>query len=126
MSWIKGLFGIKAQPRNALEEAQKIAATLIPIGYRRIASLNGCAPTPSTSDSKIMEIYKTVGTAFRDVSHQRGEHLKAEHINTIVLKFLQIHEKMSAEFFSQHLAYEVDLYAKSGLRTDYQRDLKLF
>jgi len=47
-------------------------------------------------------------------------------MNTIVLKFLQIYENMPAEFFSQHLAYEVDLYAKNGLRPDYQRDLKLF
>ena len=44
----------------------------------------------------------------------------------IALKFLQIHEQYGQSFFEQHLAYELDLFLKSGLREEYQRELRLF
>lgn len=94
-------------------------------GYRHIASQNGCAPTQSTSDDQILQIYRKVGTAFRAVAEERGEHLTAGPINTVVLKFLQVREKMGDAFVDEHLSYELAKYRKEGLRPEYQRDLDL-
>lgn len=71
-------------------------------------------------------MYKKVGTAFREVSDQRGERLPAGTLNYIVWKFLQVSEMLGHEMVDQHLAYETQKYLQEGLRPDYQQDLKLF
>lgn len=126
MGWLGRLFGMKRSPKNALEETLSVAKVLVVSGYRQIAAHNNCAPSSSTSDEQIFEIYQRVGTAFREISKRRGEHLHAGHMNTIVLKFYQVHENMGAEVFEQHLLYETKLYETNGLRSEYQRDLRLF
>lgn len=126
MGWLGRLFGTERAPKNALEEGLRAAKILVVSGYRQVASHNNCAPSSSIPDDLIFEIYQKVGTAFRKVSTQRGEHLQAGHMNTIVLKFYQVYEKMGAKFFEEHLLYETKLYETNGLRPDYQRDLRLF
>jgi|JI6StandDraft_1071083.scaffolds.fasta_scaffold655895_1 hypothetical protein len=124
-----GLFDIfkkKEQPKTMLDQVQALAGPLIVNGYRKIAAANNIAPTAKTSDQKIIEIYQRVGSAFREASNQRGEHIPAGHLNTVVLKFFQVYEMMGDTMFYEHLKYEVDKYIQEGLRPDYKQDLKLF
>lgn len=124
-----GLFDFlkkKEQPSTLLEQVQKIAGPLIVNGYRKIAFLKGIAPTAKTSDQKIIDIYQIVGSAFREASSQRNEFIPAGYMNTIVLQFFQVFEKMGETFFFEHLKYEVERYIHEGLREDCKKDLDLF
>jgi len=114
------------KPGSALEAALEAGSVLIVSGYRRIAEQYGCAPSTMTSDEKIIEIYSRVLTAFRKASERRGEQIPAVFLNCIVLKFLQVHEKMPEHFFDQHLQYELDKYVAEGLRPEYRQELPLF
>ncbi len=114
------------QPQTLLDQIEDIGEKIIIDGYRRLAIQNDCAPTEKTSDCQIIEIYKKVGTAFREASEQRGELLPAGTLNNIVLKFINVKEMLGDEMFDQHLNYEVQKYFQEGLRPDYQYDLKLF
>ena len=116
----------KAKPRTMLDEVQELAAEAIPLAYRQLAEVNGCAPTSATSDQEIMAIYIKVMKAFHEASVQRGEHLSAEIKNYIVFKFLQVKEMMGPEMVEDHLKYEVEKYLREGLREDYRQGLKLF
>lgn len=124
-----GLFDIfkrKEQPKTMLDQVQALAGPLIVNGYRKVAAANNIAPTSKTSDQKIIEIYQIVGSAFREASNQRNEHIPAGYLNNIVLKFFQVYEMMGDMLFEEHLKYEVDKYIQEGLRQDYKQDLKLF
>ena len=79
-----------------------------------------------TSDEKIMEIYSRVCSAFSQAAERRGEHIPAVYLNRIVLKFLQVYEKMPQHFFDEHLRYELDKYVAEGLRPEYRQELPLF
>lgn len=116
----------KKQPKTMLDKVQELAGPLIVNGYRQLAAANGTAPTAKTSDQKIIEIYQQVGSAFREASKERNEHLPAGYMNTIVFKFFQVYEMMGDTMFYEHLKYEVDKYINEGLRDDYKQDLKLF
>jgi hypothetical protein len=113
-------------PRALVDQALETSRILIVGGYRRLAASRGCAPTSKTSDEKIMEIYQKVGTAFRQVGDQRGERIPAGVRNFIVWKFLQVYETLGNAMVDEHLAYELERYAREGLRDDYKRDLYLF
>ena len=126
MSWLGKLFTGRRKPRTLLDQVQEAAEILIPAGYRRLAANKGCAPTSKTSDQKIMEIYQKVGTAFRQAANQRGERIPAGVMNFIVWKFLQADETLGDAMVDEHLAYELEKYAREGLRHDYKRDLYLF
>ncbi|MSU59799.1 MAG: hypothetical protein EXS35_16795 [Pedosphaera sp.] len=115
-----------ARPGTALEAAQATGGKLIVAGFRQIGACNGCPPTGKTSDEKIIEIYSRVVTAFRAAAKQRGEHIPANCLNTIVMGFLQMYEKMGQKFIEEHLRYEIDKYLASGLRPEYRRELPLF
>jgi hypothetical protein len=119
-------FKKKSQPKTMLDHVLAVAAPVLVNGYRSIAAANKIAPTSKTSDQKIIEIYQIVGSAFREASKHRNEHIPAGHLNTIVLKFFQVHEMMGETMFNDHLKYEVDKYIQEGLREDYKRDLRLF
>lgn len=95
-------------------------------GYRYLAQKNKIAPTDKTSDDKILAIYQQVGTAFREASKIRGELLPAGHLNTIVLKFIQVYEMGGDEMVEMHLKYEIEKYLKEGLREEYRKNLELF
>src|SRR5690606_23057915 len=73
-------------PRSALDQARNLSGKLIVEAYRKLADENKCAPTSETSDQEIMGIYEQVVTAFRKASDQRGEHLTAGTLNSIVWK----------------------------------------
>ena len=115
-----------SKQRTLLAQAQEVGEKLIVDGYRRLASQQGCAPTSATTDQEIIEIYKNVGTAFREASKQRGEHLPAGIRNFIVWKFLQVKEMMGPEMLDSHLEYEVQKYLQEGLRPGYRQELRLF
>jgi hypothetical protein len=114
------------QPQNLYEQVMSSAIPLTVNGYRRIAATNSCAPTSKTSDQKIIEIYRHVGSAFKEASKQRNEHIPAGYLNTIVLKFFQVYELGGDLMLDEHLKYEVNKYIRGGLREDYKQELKLF
>jgi hypothetical protein len=114
------------RPGSVLEAALEAGGPLIVSGYRRIAAAHGCAPSTTTSDEKIIEIYSCVCKAFLEASKRRGEVIPAVFLNRIVLKFLQVHEKFPEHFFEEHLRYEVDKYLAQGLRPEYRKELPLF
>ena len=116
----------KPRPGSALEAALKASTAFIVGGYRSIAGQHGCAPSNMTSDEKIMEIYSRVCSAFSQAAERRGEHIPAVYLNRIVLKFLQVYEKMPQHFFDEHLRYELDKYVAEGLRPEYRQELPLF
>src|SRR5690606_9253034 len=89
--WLKRLFGGAPKGRSMLDEVEEKGSKLIVQGYRGIASKHGCAPTSKTSDAQIVEIYKKVGSAFRQTAAERQEHLAADSLNYIVLKFFQVY-----------------------------------
>jgi FixJ family two-component response regulator len=111
--------------RTMLDRAQEAGSKVVVIGYRRIAAQLGCAPTAKTTDQKIVEIYSKVGTAFQQAAEQRGEHIPALYLNTIVLKFLQVYEMLGEQRLQEHLQYEVNKYLAEGLRPDYKQKLSL-
>lgn len=79
------------------------------------------------SDALILDIYRKVGCAFRKAAKQRGEFIESPVINGIVLKFLEVYRTTRSEFFEAHLEYEIQKFAREGLRQDYaQKRLELF
>jgi hypothetical protein len=119
-------FKKKDSPKTMADQIQALAGPILVKGYRRIAAANNIAPTSKTTDQKIIDIYKHVGSAFREASEARNEHIPAGHLNTIVLKFYQVYEMMGDTMLEEHLKYEVEKYLREGLREDYKQDLKLF
>lgn len=115
-----------APPHSLLDRTLDAAGKVIVTGYRGLSVQHGWAPTTATTDQQIIEIYSKVGTSFKEVARQRGEELKAGWLNTVVLKFYQVKEKMGEEFMEEHLAYELDKYRQEGLRAEYKKDLRLF
>jgi len=113
------------QPKNLYEQVLPFANQLIVNGYRRIARDRNVAPTLKTSDEKIIEIYKRVGTAFNEAAKQRREHIPAAYLNFIVLKFFQVYEMGGDMFLNEHLQYEVEKYLNEGLRQEYKQELNL-
>lgn len=95
-------------------------------GYREIARQAGSAPTSKTSDDEIMNLYQKVLTAFRTVSEERNERIPAGIKNTIAFHFLQVKEMAPAEFFEEHLKYEIEWYRQNGLRESYRKEINLF
>ena len=115
----------KKKPKTIFDKFRENVEPLIVSRYRNIASANGIAPTSKTSDQKIIEIYKQVGSKFREVAKNRNENLPAGYLNTIVLKFYQVYEMKGESFYNEHLEYELDKFFREGLRDDYKQDLKL-
>jgi hypothetical protein len=126
MGFLDNLFGRKEKHQTMLDKVQDVGGKLIVDGYRKLSRKTGLAPTAQTSDGEIIAMYKKVGTAFQVASETRGEHLSAGVKNSIVFKFLQVKEMLGAEMVDSHLAYEVENYVKSGLRSDYKEEIKLF
>lgn len=126
MKWLNKLLGNTASQRTLLDEFEEKGGKVLVAGYRRYSKEHGGVPTEKTSDREIIEIYKKVGTAFRDASAERQEFLPALNLNYIVLTFLQIKETMESGVLDSHLRYEVQKYRMHGLRDDYKRELSLF
>ena len=114
------------QPKSLYEQVLPSAMAIVINGYRRIAAERNIAPTSKTSDEKIIEIYRFVGGVFNDAAKQKGEHIPAKYLNTIVLKFYQVYELGGDIMLKEHLKYEVEKYAREGLRQDYKEDLNIF
>ncbi len=93
---------------------------------RSIGEYNNTAPSSKTTDEKIIEIYRLICSSFREQSKLRNEHIKANCLNTIALKFFNVYEEFGEDFMKEHLEYELKKYANEGLRTDYQKEISLF
>ena len=118
-----GLFDIfKRKPRTMLDEVNEVAVK----AFRALGEANNVAPTSKMSDEDIIRVAQEVGTAFRNVSEQRGEHLKAGYLFTIQMQFFRVYELSGEKFYQEHIVYECNKYLNEGLRQDYQQDLKLF
>ena len=93
---------------------------------RSIGEYNNTAPTSITTDEKIIEIYKLICSSFREQSKIRNEHIKANCLNTIALKFFNVYEQFGEDFMKEHLEYELKKYANEGLRPEYKKEISLF
>ena len=114
-------------PRLELDEGRKSANDLAVSIYRQIYSDGQIGPSPAMSDALIVDIYRKVGCAFREVGKERSEFIESAVINLIVLKFLDLYRNSGPDFFESHLQYEIDKYRADGLRADYsQKPLHLF
>lgn len=114
-------------PQPERGEAQKLANGLAVSAYRRIYDTGEIGASPEMSDTLILNSYRQVGCAFREVGRERGEFIESGVINAIVLKFLELYRTLGADFFGEHLQYEIQKYKREGLRADYsQKRLELF
>ena len=93
---------------------------------RSIGEYNNTAPSSKTTDEKIIEIYRLICSSFREQSKLRNEHIKANCLNTIALKFFNVYEEFGEDFMKEHLEYELKKYKNEGLRPEYQRGISLF
>lgn len=116
----------EVETRTLFDDFQQASSRVIVKGYRRIAGIHGIAPTSKTTDAKIMEIYRSVLSAFGEASKKRREELSALCLNHIVTKFYQVYEMYGEQKLHEHLKYEVSKYLAEGLRQDYKRELQLF
>jgi hypothetical protein len=92
---------------------------------RNISKHNNTAPTEKTSDDKIIEIYRLICTSFRNESTKRNEHIPANSLDIIAMKFFKIYEEFGEDFMKEHLEYELKKYAVEGLRPEYQNGISL-
>lgn len=119
-----GLFDIfkRKKSRTMLDEVNEITVK----AFRSLGEANGVAPTSKMSDEDVIRVAQEVGVAFKKVSEQRGEHLKAGYLFTIQMQFFRVYEMSGEQFYQEHIIYECNKYLNEGLRSDYQQDLKLF
>lgn len=114
-------------PPSERDAAQKLANGLAVSAYRRIYDTGEIGASPEMSDTLILDSYRQVGCAFREMGRERGEFIESGVINAIVLKFLELYRTLGADFFGEHLQYEIQKYKREGLRADYsQKRLELF
>jgi hypothetical protein len=114
-------------PQSVQDEAIKKANELAVSIFRNIYRQQGIGPSPEMSDALILDIYRRVGCAFREVAKERGEFIESAVVNGIVLKFLEAYRGFGSDFFEEHLQYEIQKYKREGLRADYsQNRLDLF
>jgi hypothetical protein len=125
-------------PQSQQEEARKKANELAVSIFRNIYDQQQMGPSPEMSDALILDIYRQVGCAFREVGKERGEFVESAVINVIVLKFFEVYRQSKElarnpempdryDFFKDHLEYEIEKYRREGLRADYSRQpLHLF
>lgn len=114
-------------PPSERDAAQELANGLAVSAYRRIYDTGEIGAPPEMSDALILDSYRQVGSAFRNVGQERGEFIESGVINAIVLKFLELYRTMGADFFDEHLQYEIQKYRTEGLRAGYsQQQLDLF
>lgn len=114
-------------PSSKQDEARETANGLAVSIFRNIYRQQEIGPSPEMSDSLILDVYRQVGCAFREVGKERGEFIESGVINVIVLKFLELYRTAGAEFFAAHLEYEIEKYRREGLRPDYsQKRMDLF
>ena len=113
------------QALTMLDELQEVSGRLVVQGYRRAVERIGCAPTEKTTDKTIIAIYAKVSTAFCKAAEQRGETIPKLYLNSIVLEFFNVYEKLGATFLLEHLQKELNHYVAYGLRAAYKQELKL-
>jgi hypothetical protein len=99
-------------------------ARLIVAGYRDVARRRGVAPTAQTTDADILHLFERVGSAFKFVADQRGEHLSAPRTHYIVWQFLQAHEALDDDTFDAYLQQELARYRTEGLPAAYRKELR--
>ncbi|SEB01556.1 hypothetical protein SAMN05443667_11562 [Flavobacterium gillisiae] len=115
----------KVKPEAPVSFQDKIDLGLVK-RLRSIGKFNNTAPTEKTTDKKIVEIYQLICTSFRDLAKNKKEHIPANSLNTIALKFMKLYEDMGEDFMKEHLEYELEKYNTEGLREEYKGGISLF
>lgn len=114
-------------PPSERDALRKTANGLVVSIFRNIYGQQDIGPSPEMSDDLILDVYRRVGLAFREMGKERCEFIESGVINVIVLKFLELYRTLGADFFDEHLQYEIQKYRREGLRPDYsQKRLDLF
>ena len=94
--------------------------------FREIGKYNNIPPTEKCTDKMIIVIYTLICTSFRKASLERNEHIPANSLNVIALKFMKLYEDLGEEFMNEHLEYELKKYSLEGLREEYKVGASLF
>ena len=125
-------------PQSEQDEARKNANVLAVSIFRRILDEQP-GPSAEISDASILDIYRRVGCAFREVGKERSEFIKSAVINRIVLYFLTFYSTFGPDnaetaseqeglqhFFEERLQNEIETYRQRGLPDYFQKPLPLF
>jgi hypothetical protein len=123
-------------PPSERDEFRRTANGLVVSIYRNIYSQQQIGPSPEMSNPLILDIYRKVGCALREVGKERGEFVESAVINRVALEFLELHRTLlasgalavegGAEFFDEHLRIELENYKRAGLGYYSQKRLDLF
>ena len=116
---------LKRKPQKPISFDAELNANLVK-RLRKIGEYNNTAPTEKTSDEKIIEIYTLICTSFKNASINNHEHINANNLNTIAIKFIQVYEDFGENFMNNHLNHELKKYAIDGLRNEYKKEITLF
>ncbi len=73
----------------------------------------------SLTDKEIVYVSSTVFTYFPQVAKNRGEEIAPNILYGIAESFLFKYQMMTHNFYLRHVQYELDKYAREGLRQDY-------
>jgi hypothetical protein len=119
------LYILKKEPIEPISFLDKLDKSIV-IRFREIGKYNNIAPTEKTSDKMINEIYTLICTSFRKASLERKEHIPANNLNTIAMKFFKVYEELGEDFMNDHLEDELKKYKNHGLRPEYKYDISLF
>jgi hypothetical protein len=115
----------KNKPIEPIAFEDKLNESLVK-RLRQIGEYNNTAPTEKSTDEKIIEIYTLICTAFREASSKKQEHIPANSLNTIAMKFFKVYEEFGEAFMKEHLEYELNKYRTKGLRSEYKIETSLF
>jgi hypothetical protein len=112
------------KPIEPISFEDKLDTSLIK-RLRKIGEYNNTAPSENTSDEKVIEIYTLIFSSFRKESIKKQERIPVNNLNTIAFKFFKVYEEVGEDSMREHLEYELNKYAKEGLRPEYQRGISL-
>jgi hypothetical protein len=103
-------------PKRGLFSATEL---LLLATVRQTALTNGIPPRWETTNSEIIEICKLVYRAFSIAEVQRGERLDDRTFGAFAIYCLAAREAFPKDFVDEHVKYEAEKYARTGLRDTY-------
>ena len=115
----------KKEPIEPISFLDKLDRSIV-IRFREIGKYNNIAPTEKSSDKMIIEIYTLICKSFRKASLERNEHIPANNLNTIAMKFFKVYEELGEDFMNDHLEDELKKYNMEGLKEEFKEGISLF
>jgi hypothetical protein len=94
-------------------------ACLLIVSIRQTAILRGMPLTWETTNTEVLNMCEAVFQAFTAAEIQRSEQLDDAALRGLVLFLLGAYLTLPHDFFYEHVKYEANKYAQSGLREDY-------